>query len=111
MWLIHYMKEDRLPTPKPGNQTDQSELTIYINELEALTKESGEKLQNLTQIADKTETASEEEKQARTGLSNYVTESEEAHGPLTDKLTALDKTYTILADLELELFDIRKREI
>ena len=66
-------------------------------------------MQNLTKIADKTEAVAEEEKQARAGLSNYVTESQEAHTPLADKLAALNKTYTLLTDLELELFDIRKR--
>ena len=39
-WLIHFIKDDRLPTLKPGNRTDQSELAIYINELQALTKET-----------------------------------------------------------------------
>ena len=26
--LIHFVKEDRLPTPKPGNQTEENELAI-----------------------------------------------------------------------------------
>ena len=46
--LIHYLKENKLPTPKPGNWADQSELVIYIYELQALTKETQEKLQYLT---------------------------------------------------------------
>ena len=62
-----------MPTPKPGNWADPSELAIYINELPTITKESQEKLQNLTRIADKIDAAVEEETQAREGLSSYVT--------------------------------------
>ena len=98
------MKEEKLPTPKPENWADPSELAIYINELQALTKETWDKFQN------KTEIATEEEKQAKLELSNYVTENEEVHGPLTDKVAKLDKIYTTLVDLELELDDIRKRD-
>ena len=39
-----------------------------------------------------------------------MAEIEAIHGPLTDKVAKLDKIYTTLVDLELELDDIRKRD-
>ena len=41
-WLILYMMEEKLPTPKSGSCADPSELAIYFNELPTLTKETRE---------------------------------------------------------------------
>ena len=98
-----------MPTPKSGSQTDQNEPAIYISELQTLTKQTQDKLQDISQLADKTSKASEEEKQTKLELNNYEAENEEAHGPLADKVAKLDKIYTTLVDLELELDDIRKK--
>ena len=74
-WLIHFLKEDKLPTPKAGSQTDQNEPDIYISELLTLTQQAQDKLQNISQLADKTSKASEEEKQAKLELNNYEAEN------------------------------------
>ena len=107
--LIHFLKEDKLPTPKSGSQTDQNEPAIYISELQTLTKQTQDKLQDISQLADKTSKASEEEKQAKLELNSYEAENEEAHGPLADKVAKLEKIYTTLVGLELELDEIRKK--
>ena len=108
-WLIHFLQEDELRTPKARNQTDQTEPDIYTNELQTLTKQTQDKLQNISQLADKTSKASEEEKQAKLEGNNYEAENEQAHGPLADKVAKLEKRYTILMDLELEFDAIRKK--
>ena len=56
------MEKEQLPTPKAGSCEDQDELAIYKNELPTITKETREKLQTLTKIAETIDKTEEEEK-------------------------------------------------
>ena len=85
------------------------EPVIYENEMQALTKETRDKLQTLTRIADTINKAGEEENQVREDLNHIILESEKVHGPLSERLVTLDDQYQLLAELERELMDIRKR--
>ena len=49
-----------MPTPKVGTCRDREELVIYENELQTLAKETREKLQTLTKVADTADKAKEE---------------------------------------------------
>ena len=98
-----------MPTPKAGTRGDQEELVIYENELQTLAKETRDKLQTLTKIADTIDKAEEEEKQVREDLNHIILESEKVHGPLAERLVTLEDQYQLLAKLERELMDIRKR--
>ena len=60
-WILLHLDKDQLPTPRAGNWGDQEEPVIYENELQALTKETRDKLQTLTKIEDTIDKAEEEE--------------------------------------------------
>ena len=98
-----------MPTPKAGSREDQDELAIYINEFPTINKETREKLQTITKIADTIDKTDEEEQKVRAELINYIINSEKADGPLADKLVTLEEHYKLLAELEQDLIDIRKR--
>ena len=55
-------------------------------------------------------TSGEEEAQIRKELNQFIIEAEKEHGSLADKLVTLDERYQALAELELELMDIRRRK-
>ena len=59
------MEKEQLPTPKAGSREDQDELATYKNELPTITKETREKLQTLTKIAETIDKTEEEEKKVR----------------------------------------------
>ena len=80
--LIHFLKEDELPTPKSENWTEPA---IHISILQTLTRQTQEKLHTIYWLADKTSKASEEEEQAKLELDNCEAEYKEVHGPLADK--------------------------
>ena len=42
-------------------------------------------------------------------MNRIILESEKVHGPLSGRLVTLDDQYQLLAELEQELMDIRKR--
>ena len=107
--ILLHLDKDQLPTPRAGNRGNQEEPIIYENELQALTKETRDKLQKLTRIADAIDKAGEEENQVREDLNHIILESEKVHGPLSERLVNLDDQYQLLAKLERELMDIRKR--
>ena len=50
--ILLHLDKDQLPTPRAGNRIEQEEPIIYENELQALTKETRDKLQKLTRIVD-----------------------------------------------------------
>ena len=85
-WLIQFLKDDELPTPKPGNRTEPNEPAIYPNEVQTLNDQTQEKLQLISQIVDKASKATLDEKQARVELSNFEAECEHIHGSLTEKV-------------------------
>ena len=45
----------------------------------------------------------------RESLNQSIVKAKQEHGSLEDKLVTLDEKYQALADLELELMDIRRR--
>ena len=51
----------------------------------------------------------EEETRVREELNQFIIEAEKEHGPLASNLVMLDNKYKVLADLELELMDIRNK--
>ena len=51
----------------------------------------------------------DEETRVRKELNQFILEAEKEHGPLDNKFVMLDSKYKILADLELELMDIRNK--
>ena len=51
----------------------------------------------------------EEEKEARKAFNNYVMENEQTYGPLTERVSKVDKFYKTLADLELEAEEIKEK--
>ena len=51
----------------------------------------------------------EEEIRVREELNQFIIEAEKEHGPLASNLVMLDEKYKVLADLELELMDIRNK--
>ena len=73
-----------------------------------LAQETRDKLTTLAKIQDAIEKVGEEETQVREELNPFIIEAEKEHGPLADKLVTLDEKYQVLADLELELMDIRR---
>ena len=77
--------------------------------MQSLTQETRDKLQTLTKIVDAIDKAGEEETQVREDLNCIILESENEHGPLAGRLVTLDDQYQLLAELEQELMDIRKR--
>ena len=98
-----------MPTPKAGTQGEQDEPVIYDNELQLLSKETRDKLQTLTKTADTINKAREEETQIRDGLNHMILESEKVHRPLAQILVTLEDLYQLLAELDLELMDIRSK--
>ena len=70
------MEKEKLPLPKAGSFEDPDALTIYINELPIITKETREKLQTLIKISDTSNKTEEEEQKVRTELNNYIIEIE-----------------------------------
>ena len=108
-WILLILDKDTLPTPRAGNRENPDELDIYENELQSLAQETRDKLQTLTKIQDAIDKAGEEETQVREDLNRIILESEKEHGPLAERLVTLDEQYQVLADLELELMDIRRR--
>ena len=107
--ILHLIGQDTLPTPRAGTRENPDELDIYENELQSLAQETRDKLKTLTKIQDAIEKAGEEENQVREELNHIIIESEKEHGSLADRLVTLDEQYQVLADLELELMDIRRR--
>ena len=74
-----------------------------------VSQETRDKLTTLNKIQDAIEKVGEEEIQVREELNRFIVEAEKEHGPLAERLVTLDKKYQVLANLELELMDIRKR--
>ena len=107
--ILLILDKDTLPTPRTGNQENPEELDIYENELQSLAQETRDKLQTLTKIQDAIDKAGEEETQVREDLNHIILERENEHGPLAGRLVTLDDQYQLLAELEQELMDIRKR--
>ena len=64
----------------------------------------------LAKIQDAIEKAGEEETQVREEINRFIVEDEKEHGSLANKLVTLDEKYQVLADLELELMDIRRKK-
>ena len=98
-----------MPAPKSGRRTDQNEQAVYTNELQTLTKQNRDKFHHISKLLDQAYKATEEENQARKVLNSYITESEQIHGPLSEKVDNVDKSYSTLADLELESEEIREK--
>ena len=88
--ILHLLGKDTLPTPRAGNREDHEELVIYEDELQSITKETRDKLQTLTKIADAIDKAGEEETQVREDLNHIILESENEHGTLAGRLVILD---------------------
>ena len=61
-WLIKFLKDDELPTPKAGNWTEQNKPVIYTSEVQTLNKQTQNKLQIISQLADKASKSTEDEK-------------------------------------------------
>ena len=107
--IHHLIDKNTLPTPRAGTRENPDELVIYESELQSLAQETRDKLTTLAKIQDAIEKVGEEETQVREELNWFIIEAEKEHGPLADKLVTLDEKYQVLADLELELMDIRRR--
>ena len=107
--IHHLISKNTLPTPRARTRANPDELVIYESELQSLAQETRDKLTTLAKIQDAIEKVGEEETQVREELNRFIVEAEKEHGPLADKLVTLDEKYQVLADLELELMDIRRR--
>ena len=107
--IHHFIGKNTLPTPRAGTRENPDELVIYESELQSLAQETRDKLTTLTKIQDAIEIVGEEETQVREELNRFIIKAKKEHGPLADKLVTLDEKYQVLADLELELMDIRRR--
>ena len=107
--IHHLIGKNTLPTPRARTRENPDELVIYENELQSLAQETRDKLKTLAKIQDAIEKAGEEENQVREELNHFIIESEKEHGPLADMLFTLDEQYQVLAELELQLLDIRRR--
>ena len=103
------ISKDTLPTPRAGTRENPDELVIYENEIQTLSQETRDKLTTLDKIQDAIVKVDEEETQVREELNRFIIEAEKEHGPLAERLVTLDEKYQVLANLELELMDIRKR--
>ena len=84
-------------------------MVVYENEIQTLSQETRDKLTIINKIQDTIEKVGEEETRVREELNRFTIEAEKEHGPLANNLVTLDKKYKVLADLELELMDIRNR--
>ena len=107
--IHHLIGKNTLPTPRAGTRENPDELVLYENKLQSLAQETKDKLTTLAKIKNAIEKVGEEETQVREELNRLIVEAEKEHGPLADKLVTLDEKYQVLADLELELMDIRRR--
>ena len=105
-WIHHLIGKNTLPTPRAGTRENPDELVIYESELQSLAQIDNSR-QN--QIQDAIKKVGEEETQVREELNWFIIEAEKEHGPLADKLVTLYEKYQVLAGLELELMDIRRR--
>ena len=63
--LNFFLQEDKLPTPKDGDQEDQSDPNIYTNELQTIRQQAQEKFKYIYHLADRATKAINDEKQAR----------------------------------------------
>ena len=66
-------------------------------------------MQTLTKIVDTINKAGEEENQVKEDLNHIILKSEKVHEPLSKRLVTLEDQYQLLAELERELMDIRRR--
>ena len=103
------LQKSELPTVVAGTRKSPEETSIFENELQALSQETRDKLAKLQQIQDTIAKVKEEEIRVREELNQLIIEAEKEHGPLASNLVMLDKKYKVLADIELELMDIRNK--
>ena len=75
--------------------------------MQAILQETRDKLAKLEKLQDTIVKVTEEETRVWEELNRFTIEAEKEHGPLANNLVTLDKKYKFLADLELELMDIR----
>ena len=107
---IHYsLQKGELPTIVTGTRKSPEETPIFENELQALSQGTRDKLSKLQQIQDTIVKVKDEETRVREELNQFIIEAEKEHGPLANKFVMLDNKYKVLADLELELMDIRDK--
>ena len=51
--LTSFLQEDKLPTPKDGNQEDQSDLNIYTKELQTISQQAQENFRYIYHLTDR----------------------------------------------------------
>ena len=107
--IYHLISKDTLPTPRAETRVSQDKFVIYKNEIQTRSQETRDKLTTLNKIQDAIEKVGQVETQVREDLNPFIVEAEKEHGSLAGKLVTLDEKYQALADLELELMDIRRR--
>ena len=107
--MQYSLQKGELPTIVTGIRKSPEEIPIFEFELQALSQEIRDKLSKLQQIQDTIAKIKDEETRVREELNQFILEAEKEHGPLANKFVILDNKYKILADLELELMDIRNK--
>ena len=83
-------------------------MVVYENEIQTLSQETRDKLTTIDKIHNTIKKVGEEETRVREELNRFLIEAEKEHGSLANNLVTLDEKYKVLADLKLELMDIRK---
>ena len=107
--MQYSLQKGELPTIVTGTKKSPEEIPIFEIELQVLSQEIRDKLSKLQQIQDTLVKIKDEETRVRKELNQFILEAEKEHGPLDNKFVMLDSKYKILADLELELMDIRNK--
>ena len=104
---MQILKDGNIPELKKGTRVVKEDPVVFEEEIENLPKQMHDKYYDLVGIVDKLHKANAEEEAAVRVLNSYITNQEEANGPLIKRVQIVDHRNNIFKALEIEAEEIK----